>query len=294
VEDNQLASKIFDNKDFGYYKVTIERPKRLRSQFTTEAIESLRYHSQLQEPMEYAYKTYGEKVYTDLPNLKTELLDWCEKNELNLRSKKKAQLTKAKTWQDAKFLVDSATKLHKAIGDEVFMDFNKFSKQVHKELKNQKIKLGNSQKKAILDAVSVYDAEAEKVIKTTKKLTGEKLERLCGHLGCTPEQLSHFGYFPSEKEGVFTVYESESDLRDYENIPLSETIYGYFLREVFPHVNESWIDLDKTKIGYEISFNKYFYQHKPLRPLDEIDEDIRQLETESEGLIMDILNSRNL
>jgi type I restriction enzyme M protein len=294
VEDNQLASKIFDNKDFGYYKVTIERPKRLRSQFTTEAIESLRYHSQLQEPMEYAYKTYGEKVYTDLPNLKTELLDWCEKNELNLSSKKKAQLTKAKTWQDAKFLVDSATKLHKAIGDEVFMDFNKFSKQVHKELKNQKIKLGNSQKKAILDAVSVYDAEAEKVIKTTKKLTGEKLERLCGHLGCTPEQLSHFGYFPSEKEGVFTVYESESDLRDYENIPLSETIYGYFLREVFPHVNESWIDLDKTKIGYEISFNKYFYQHKPLRPLDEIDEDIRQLETESEGLIMDILNSRNL
>ena len=145
-----------------------------------------------------------------------------------------------------------------------------------------------------MDAVSVYDPEAEKVIKTTKILKGEKLENLCAHLDCTPTQLHHFGYFPSGNKDTYTIYESESDLRDYENVPLNETIYDYFLREVFPHVEESWIDLDKTKIGYEISFNKYFYQHNPLRPLDEIDKDIRELETESEGLIMDILNSVNL
>ncbi|MFB9055895.1 N-6 DNA methylase [Mariniflexile ostreae] len=293
-KDDQLASKIFNNTDFGYYKVTIERPKRLRSQFTLEAIESLRYHSQLQEPMEYAYKTFGKKVYTELPSIKTEILNWCEANDISLSSKKKAQLTAKKTWEDAKFLVDTATKLYEVIGDTVFMDFNHFSKQVNKALKKLEIKLSNAQKKAILDAVSVYDPEAKKVIKATKILKGEKLERLCAHLDCTPDQLPHFGYFPGGNKDTYTIYESESDLRDYENVPLNETIYDYFLREVLPHVEESWIDLDKTKIGYEISFNKYFYQHKPLRPLDEIDKDIRELETESEGLIMDILNSVNL
>ncbi|WP_310991247.1 type I restriction-modification system subunit M [Aequorivita marina] len=294
LEDDQLASKIFDNKDFGYYKVTIERPKRLRSQFTTEAIEGLRYHNQLQEPMEYAYQTYGDKVYTELPSLKKELLNWCEANEISLSSKKKTQLTSKKTWEDAKFLIDTATKLYEVMGDAVSMDFNHFSKQVNKALKKLEIKLSNSQKKAILDAVSVYDPEAEKVIKATKTVKGEKLEKLCAHLDCTPTKLHHFGYFPSGNKDTYTIYESESDLRDYENVPLNETIYDYFLREVLPHVEESWIDLDKTKIGYEISFNKYFYQHKALRPLDEIDKDIRELETKSEGLIMDILNSVNL
>ncbi|MCC5917256.1 MAG: hypothetical protein JJU02_07995, partial [Cryomorphaceae bacterium] len=65
--------------------------------------------------------------------------------------------------------------------------------------------------------------------------------------------------------------------------------HEYFLREVKPHVNEAWIDLDKTKIGYEISFNKYFYQHQPLRSIEEVSAEILALEEESEGLIMDIL-----
>lgn len=292
-EENQLASKIFNNNDFGYYKVTIERPKRLRSQFTTEAIETLRYHSQLQEPMEYAYQTYGDKVYTELPSLKKEILEWCEANAISLSAKKKTQLTSKKTWEDAKFLVETATKLHDTIGDDVFMDFNHFSKQVNKALKTQNIKLSSSQKKAILDAVSVYDAEAEKVIKTTKKITDKKLKKLCEHLNCTPSQLHHYGYYPTKKENTYIEYETESDLRDYENIPLNENIYAYFLREVVPHVEEAWINLDKTKIGYEISFNKYFYQHKALRPLDKIDHEIRDLENKNEGLIMDILNSIN-
>jgi hypothetical protein len=65
-------------------------------------------------------------------------------------------------------------------------------------------------------------------------------------------------------------YETESDLRDTENVPLKENIYDYFLREVKPHVAEAWINLDATKIGYEISFNKYFYRHKPLRSIEEV------------------------
>jgi type I restriction enzyme M protein len=59
---------------------------------------------------------------------------------------------------------------------------------------------------------------------------------------------------------------------------------------VQPHVSEAWINLEATKIGYEISFNKYFYKHKPLRSLEEVTADILQLEKESDGLIHEILN----
>lgn len=77
---------------------------------------------------------------------------------------------------------------------------------------------------------------------------------------------------------------------DTENIPLKEDIHTYFLREVKPHVNEAWINLDATKIGYEISFNKYFYKHKPLRTINENTTDIIELEKLSDGLIAEILN----
>ena len=99
-----------------------------------------------------------------------------------------------------------------------------------------------------------------------------------------------FGYYPGRKKGEYIIYESDSNLRDNENVPLKESIHDYFLREVKPHVEEAWIDLEKTKIGYEISFNKYFYQHKPLRSIEEVSAEIMALEKENEGLIMDILN----
>ena len=79
-------------------------------------------------------------------------------------------------------------------------------------------------------------------------------------------------------------------MRDTENVPLKEDIQAYFLFEVQPHVAEAWINLNATKIGYEISFNKYFYRHKPLRSLEEVSADILQLEAESDGLIREILN----
>jgi type I restriction enzyme M protein len=85
------------------------------------------------------------------------------------------------------------------------------------------------------------------------------------HLDCKETELADYGYFATNKKGEYIEYETESDLRDTENVPLKENIYSYFLREVKPHVAEAWINLDATKIGYEISFNKYFYRHKPLR-----------------------------
>ena len=157
------------------------------------------------------------------------------------------------------------------------------------QLKKLDLKLAPAEKSAILNAVSWYDAEADKVEKGIVKLSGEKLEKLLSHLNCKETQLADYGYFPTAKKGEYLTYETESDLRDTENVPLKENIYDYFIREVKPHLEEAWINLDATKIGFEISFNKYFYQHKPLRAIEEVTADILALEKESDGLIAEIL-----
>lgn len=66
-------------------------------------------------------------------------------------------------------------------------------------------------------------------------------------------------------------------LRDTENVPLAEDVDAYFKREVAPHVPDAWIDHDKTKVGYEIPFNRHFYVFQPPRPLDAIDADLKQV-----------------
>jgi type I restriction enzyme M protein len=63
----------------------------------------------------------------------------------------------------------------------------------------------------------------------------------------------------------------DSNLRDTENVPLSEKVETYFKREVLPHAPDAWIDHEKTKVGYEIPFNRHFYVFKPPRELAEID-----------------------
>lgn len=103
------------------------------------------------------------------------------------------------------------------------------------------------------------------------------------------------GYFQLEKVGVLIdsddpkviegEIEADPQLRDWENIPLTEDVQSYFAREVLPHVGDAWMDESKTQIGYEISFTRYFYQPKTLRPLSEITREILQLENQTEGLL---------
>ena len=68
----------------------------------------------------------------------------------------------------------------------------------------------------------------------------------------------------------------DSALRDTENVPYNEDVGEYFKREVLPHAPDAWIDPEKTKVGYEIPFNRHFYVFKPPRPLAEIDADLKQ------------------
>jgi type I restriction enzyme M protein len=83
---------------------------------------------------------------------------------------------------------------------------------------------------------------------------------------------------PVLKGGRDEGYEPDTDLRDFENIPLKEDIDAYFKREVMPHVPDAWMDRSKDMVGYEINFNRYFYRYTPPRPLEEIDADLKRAE----------------
>ncbi|EIO2937196.1 SAM-dependent DNA methyltransferase [Vibrio cholerae] len=305
-----IASKVFSNDDFGYYKVTIERPDRRRAKFTQDAIAPLRFDKQLSEVMEYVYAEHGEHVYEKtgygsekrksfLKSIEKDILSWCEENDISLNAKAKAKLLDVKHWLALKALLETAQTLMADIGSIEFDDFNSFKTQVDKSLKAHAIKLSAPEKNAILNAVSWYDETAKKVVKKVVKLSGDKLNDLLERYECEVADLPDFGYYPvptteGGKKGEFITYETNSDLRDTESVPLrkdgeQQSIYQYFLDEVKPHVDEAWINLDTVKIGYEISFNKYFYLHKPLRSLEEVATDIINLEQKAEGLIAQIL-----
>lgn len=78
-------------------------------------------------------------------------------------------------------------------------------------------------------------------------------------------------------------------LRDSENVPLKEDIQTYFEREVLPHVPSAWIDEGKSKVGYEIPFNRYFYTYTPPRPLEEIDAELQALGRDIISLLAEVV-----
>ena len=90
--------------------------------------------------------------------------------------------------------------------------------------------------------------------------------------------------------------QADSDLREFENVPLNQSIDDYFAREVLPHVPDAWIDTGKTDakdglvgiVGYEINFNRYFYVYQPPRPLAEIDADLKTVEAEIAALLGEV------
>ncbi|WP_448091527.1 type I restriction-modification system subunit M [Pseudomonas lini] len=291
-----IAARVFDNRDFGYYKVNIERPDRRKAQFSAERIETLRFDKALREPMEWIYQQWGEAVYQDQTLAKHEkaILTWCEEQGLELNAKQRKKLLSLETWMKQSLLVTVSKYLMQAVGADEFDDFNLFAKQVDKVLKQlgreSGIKLGASERNQLLNAVSWYDENATKVIRKVEKFEREQLAALLYRLGCSEQELPDFGYYSNGKPGEFVTYESSSELRDSESIPLADSIHRFFKAEVQPHVEEAWINLESVKIGYEISFNKYFYKHQPLRSMEEVAREIVALEHQAEGLIAVILD----
>lgn len=289
-EPTGLAVQIFDNEDFGYYKVTIERPDRRSAQFSADRLAQLRFDKSLREPMEWLWDEHGDKVYEKgfLKEHAKETASWCENQGIALNAKQRSKLLDTKFWANLRDTLEAGMALMEAVGTDETNDFNAFRDAVTKAMKARKIKLSATQKSAILNAVSWYDEDAKKVIAKRHKMTAGEVEDLTSKLGCDEKDLADFGWY-AQTVGTYLTYESNTDLRDAESVPLKDDIHRYFLAEVKPHVDEAWINLPSVKIGYEISFNKYFYRHKPLRSLDEVTADILALEEKADGLIADIL-----
>jgi type I restriction enzyme M protein len=242
------TSKVFDNTDFGYRRVTILRPLRLRFQLSQEA--------------------------------KEHYLDTCPE------------------------LLDVVLAVEEALGAEPYSNWNKVWDKVQKIVKNMPDDVegwangakGTAQKKAFRDAFTKVDPEAEPVIAKHHKVElldiaalfpGQTLPELA------PDELKALLGMKANGKGKVIEYEADSALKDFENIPLKEDVVSYVRREVLPYVADVWIDrmsLDEHdggigKVGYEINFNREFFQYQPPRPLAEIDAELAQVEKR----IMDLL-----
>jgi len=291
-EDDKVNSKIFDNDDFRYYSITIDRPLRLRSQFNALKIDELLYDKGELELSKWLYQTYGEKVFSGLDNEVPAIKEYLNDNDTKLTDKKLAKLISTKEWKARRELMEAAKKLMHEVGTEVFMDYNLFTEQINKVAKNLKLSASAAQLKTIARAMSETDPEAKPVVKKVHKANSKDIETLQNTYEIADERLKDYGYSPSEK--LFVEYESDSDLRDTEKIPVKEDIYEYFQREVRPYVADAWINLTakkpNTMIGCEISFNKYFYKPAPLRTLEENERDILELDKQSQGFIQSLFN----
>lgn len=156
-------------------------------------------------------------------------------------------------------------------------------------------KLDVETQKEIFEALKTMDEKIpsqklfEKEIskKVTLKLSASNLKLLQKHLGEHDEEAELI----KDAKGKLV---ANPDLRDYENVPLNQDINEYFQKEVIPHVPQAWIDTSKTDskdglvgiVGYEIPFNRHFYEYVPPRELDVIDEELETLTKE----ILEILH----
>jgi len=276
-------SKLFDNNEFGYSQIIVHRPLRLRVQFTAKRVASLRFVSNNAALREELYKEFGSEVYDKKASDKLEqwLLNYFmqdsddEETEdgeavktdnypsLQFLPKKKQKIVKqlcdTAVWQRDLDLMNHAKKLAETFGDKLFTEFNVFEEELIKAVKSHNYaSLPAKDKKDLLSAVSWTDPKAAAVIK--KK----------------------------HKDGTIE-YVSDPALKDYENIPLKEDIQTFFEREVIPFADDAWWNADETKIGYEINFNKYFYQYTPPRNKADIAADLFAIEHETENLLKEIV-----
>ena len=219
----RVVSKVFANEDFGYRKVTVERPLRLNFAATPERI------ARIEE----------ERSFQNLA-----------------RSKKRAgpvhdaEVTEGRKRQEAIRILLGY--LGKATGGEVMHEREKLRMALRELCRHAGLGLSGGERKAIESALCERDAEAEVCRSSRGKV------------------------------------EPDSELRDTESVPLSQDIDEYMAREVLAHVPDAWVDESKTKIGYEIPFNRHFYAYEPPRPLVEIKSDLQDLEREIAGLLAEV------
>ncbi|MYF39475.1 MAG: SAM-dependent DNA methyltransferase [Rhodothermaceae bacterium] len=234
--ETHVISRVFENREFGFLKVTIDRPLRMNFEATHERIAKL-------------------KDQTAFANL------------AKSRKRKDAAVAAREIQEGLKKQETIRAVLATLEVKGRYMDREVFEVDMLNVVQGADIKILAPIKKAIFTALGERDPDAE----------------ICRDTKGRPE--------------------ADRELRDTENIPLPpgtslplpmdfgldkpndrlvdafrDDIDAYVAREVLPHVPDAWVDYGKTKVGYEIPLNRYFYAYKPPRPLDQIEADITRLE----------------
>ena len=209
--DKTCESKIFNNEDFGYYEITIERPLRLNFKIDDERIKRL----------------HEKRAFNNLATSR-------KKGDAGVK-----EIEEGKGLQNK--IIDTLVKIK---GDKIYKNRDEFSKVIEKAFEEKGIKLRAPVFRAILSALSEKDETAD----------------ICVDSKGNPEP--------------------DPELRDTENVPLTEDIDEYFEREVKPYAEDAWIDHSKTRVGYEIPFTRYFYKFKEPEKADDIMKRIIQTEKE--------------
>ncbi len=172
-------------------------------------------------------------------------------------------------------------RVSKSLGAGPHMDFNAFMKAIEEDADEHNVKMTSKRQKLIGSELAKKNEKAQPIIKKIHKY---------GQVEANPVE----GLFLVKIGGKDHIveYEPDTDLRDTEQVPLLEEggIEAFFRREVLPYVWDAWIDSRSTKIGYEISFTRYFYKPEQMRTLEEIHSDIEKIEEESKGLLRSILD----
>jgi type I restriction enzyme M protein len=210
-----VVSKVFDNEDFGFRKITVERPLRLNLEATPERIELLEE--------QVAFK----KLATSY-----------KKNE----GARQEEIELGRQRQQA--IRNLLTAFRQATGQKRYLDREPFVTDLEAFAKATGLRLASREFNAIVSALSAVDESAG----------------ICRDSRGRPEP--------------------DPGLRDSEHVPLKADIDEYFRREILPYAPDAWIDESKTKVGYEIPFNRHFYLYEPPRPIEEIEADMRALESE--------------
>ena len=166
-----------------------------------------------------------------------------------------------------------------ALGAGPHLDFNRFMEAVDADASDRGVKLTAKRKNLLQTALASRDEAAAPVIKKIHKL------------GAVPDPIRGLVEVTVDSRRRVVEYEPDSELRDTEQVPLLNEggIEGFLHREVLPYAPDAWYDPASVKIGYEISFTRYFYKPQPMRTLDEIRADILAVERETEGLLAEII-----
>ncbi|MBE0645589.1 MAG: SAM-dependent DNA methyltransferase [Bacteroidetes bacterium] len=213
--------KVFDNTDFGYQRITVERPLRLNFIVDDERLERVKETA----------------AFTNLATSRKRKDTRAAAEEIA-----EGEMMQANILAVLSTLRDAGVATNRTI----------FSDMLSAAFSKAKLKLPTPLFKAILAALSERDETAD----------------ICLDSQGNPEP--------------------DSELRDNENVPLKYDIDEYMQREVLPHVPDAWVDEDKTKIGYEINFNRYFYKYTPPRPLEEIESDLKRIEQEIADMLAEV------